>query len=370
MRRSFSRERRHWYDNRTLLFFLILMVYPIGLIGIWSRDSPVVKKMVYSAVGLFGWFWFCIISIAIFAALLGPDAYEKGQDAIAEKDWVRAVEQFERVEMSDDNYEKAQQQLKMARQKLAEIERKRKQVQAKAVSEVKSNVSGIVAGEDYYSVVLYDMNIETAGPDSVFQHQYKVIRDKPDGLPYDTLTSYVNVSDTTFDYYANDLGMALLTEDQQQENAYSHPPGYQRYVGNSNYGTWRTDSSGDSFWEFYGRYAFINAMFGYSRPIYRYGYDDYRDYYRGRSPYYGRPLSSGGYLYGSGSPSARKLNPTNNFSSKVQSRVSRSPSRYTSRASFRSNPNNRLTRSSTRISRSPSRSSSIRGGSSFGSGGK
>jgi hypothetical protein len=33
------------------------------------------------------------------------------------------------------------------------------------------------------------------------------------------------------------------------------------YVGNSNYGSWKTDSSGNSFWAWYGQYAFFSAMF-------------------------------------------------------------------------------------------------------------
>ena len=39
------------------------------------------------------------------------------------------------------------------------------------------------------------------------------------------------------------------------------------YVGNSNYGEWRRDSSGNSFWHWYGQYAFFSMMFG-NRPVY------------------------------------------------------------------------------------------------------
>lgn len=58
-------------------------------------------------------------------------------------------------------------------------------------------------------------------------------------------------------------------------------------VGNPTYGTWKTDSSGSSFWEFYGQYAFFSSLF--DRPVYYYHwsrhrppsyYHDYgRDYY-------------------------------------------------------------------------------------------
>jgi len=65
-------------------------------------------------------------------------------------------------------------------------------------------------------------------------------------------------------------------------------------VGNSNYGSWQKDSSGSSFWQFYGQYALfrdlLSPSYGYrGGPIYRdnwYGrprYSYYHDY--GRSTY-------------------------------------------------------------------------------------
>ncbi len=58
-------------------------------------------------------------------------------------------------------------------------------------------------------------------------------------------------------------------------------------VGNPQYGNWRENSSGQSFWHWYGQYAFFSSMFG--RPIYynRWAggrdYSYYHDY--GRSAY-------------------------------------------------------------------------------------
>ncbi|MEZ4761908.1 MAG: hypothetical protein R3C26_01485 [Calditrichia bacterium] len=66
------------------------------------------------------------------------------------------------------------------------------------------------------------------------------------------------------------------------------PPGYQ-YVGDERYGQWRTDNSGNSFWEFYGKYAMLQALLGgWNRPIYQ---DDWRDYHpsrRNNQPYFGK----------------------------------------------------------------------------------
>ena len=66
------------------------------------------------------------------------------------------------------------------------------------------------------------------------------------------------------------------------------PPGYQ-YIGNKRYGRWRQDSHGNSFWEFYGKYAFFSHLFGgFTRPIYRNDWNDYRRYNSMGRPYYGR----------------------------------------------------------------------------------
>lgn len=58
-------------------------------------------------------------------------------------------------------------------------------------------------------------------------------------------------------------------------------------MGNPNYGQWRTDSSGMSFWEWYGMYSlfsnlFDNRRYSYSSWSQRRGYSYYNDYGRNR----------------------------------------------------------------------------------------
>ena len=56
----------------------------------------------------------------------------------------------------------------------------------------------------------------------------------------------------------------------------SQGPGGQ-LVGNPHYGSWRTDSSGSSFWVWYGQYALISSLMGGSRIGYG-GWSGRRDY--------------------------------------------------------------------------------------------
>lgn len=60
------------------------------------------------------------------------------------------------------------------------------------------------------------------------------------------------------------------------------------YVGNSNYGQWKTGSNGSSFWQWYGQYAFFSMMFG-NRPVY---YDSWSSQ---RRPSYYHDRNRGAY---------------------------------------------------------------------------
>lgn len=209
--------------------------------------------------------------------------------------------------------------------------------------------------EKDFTIILYDMDIEGSWSKD-YKHRYKIITNGEDSLPKEKITEWYPVDEEFFDMHSKDMGMEIASKVDGKISKETAPPGYSNYVGNERYGNWRTDSSGNSFWEFYGRYAMISNMMGLmSGPLYRSHYYDYHSNYRGVRPYYG----TGTHTYGTFSPAAKKANPNfhqrmtsnSSFKSKVQSSVSRS--------------------SSARASRSGSRySSSSSRGRSFGGGGK
>ena len=185
-----------------------------------------------------------------------------------------------------------------------------------------------------YNIILEDMN--TSG--SIFPqfyHKYKVIIGEK--------TYYSDWEKVPESYYRqneNYLGMALMskTEDGYVTKTPS-PPGYQ-YVGNSRYGEWRTDSSGNSFWAFYGQYMFMTQMFSmFSRPIYRNDYTTYTQYRDSGRPYYGSSNQ-----YGTNGTITKQTNKNffqrkmakqkmkqSSFSDKVKQRIKRSQNTYHSR---------------------------------------
>jgi hypothetical protein len=188
-----------------------------------------------------------------------------------------------------------------------------------------------------YSIILQDMR-EDGNFFTEYYHKYKIIRaeeiPRSDSLDYrEEETRWYRVKDNEFKKYANLLGMVLVSKGKEgnvSEN--QRPPGYE-YVGDTRYGQWRTDSSGNTFWEWYGKYAFFSSMFGmFSGPVYRRDWDTYRDYDSSGRTYYGRNNQ-----YGTNGTATKRSNSTffdrqkerqaarqSAFSQKVKERTTRS----------------------------------------------
>ena len=163
-----------------------------------------------------------------------------------------------------------------------------------------------------YSVVLRDMDEDLFG----YSHQYQVAVGAPqpgsDELVYrEALLDWQQVDSGTYERYRPFLGMVILSKSpgRQRRSESAHPPGYQQ-VGDERYGQWRQDSSGRSFWEFYGQYALLShIMGGFGRPIYR---DDWNGYQESRSrgqTYYGPSTAGGSRTYGTNGSTTRQTNP-------------------------------------------------------------
>ncbi len=202
-----------------------------------------------------------------------------------------------------------------------------------------------------FTVILYDMDIEGTFL-KTFKHKYQVIKDSI-GKPEMTETGWHEVSKDFFLQHENNMGMEIASKSKDGKvSKTATPPGYSNYIGNSEYGTWRTGSNGGSFWEFYGKYAMMSSVFNLMTYPARYSYwNDYRSNYYGSRAYYG-PSASGRTAYGTSS----------NYSSKA-----RSSSTWNSKASNRNFKNrvrsstSRSTRSGSRYTRSSSRSRSFGG---------
>lgn len=212
--------------------------------------------------------------------------------------------------------------------------------------------------EQNYSIILLDM--DSRG--SKYYHMYNVIVEHPDTVLH-TTTDWEEVPDQYFDANVDNLGMEIVTKKDGVISKQASPAGYNHYVGNSRYGQWR-ERNGYSFWEFYGRYAFMSSMFNLMTYPARRDYWDgyYRGGYYGSRPYYG---PSGRTVYGTktytssgaGSKSTWGSKPSS-FKQSVRSEVKRSSSAKSSRSYSSNSQYSRTSRSSSRYSSSSSRSRS------------
>ncbi len=188
-----------------------------------------------------------------------------------------------------------------------------------------------------YSLILFDMKEEGNFFKSFF-HKYKITTGRKERgreeLVYESVeTDWMAVDESFYRKYENYLGMSILSKDSEGKiSDAAHPPGYQ-YVGDSRYGRWNRDSSGNSFWEFYGKYMFFSSLFNMATgSIFRNDYNDYRSYRDSGRPYYGPNKEYG--TYGSNTKKtnsdffqrrkAKDLSRKKSFDQRVSKRIGRS----------------------------------------------
>jgi hypothetical protein len=182
-------------------------------------------------------------------------------------------------------------------------------------------------GIEEYSIVLADMQ-ESGNFIKSYSHTYNVITPEKT-TPYGPLP----VPEKMYDHYKPYLGMTIWSQTKGETGENIAPPGY-AYVGDPRYGQWSQDSSGRSFWTFYGQYRLLSDLLGLGGRLFRDQYDTYRGYHSQRRPYYGpnRDFGTGGTL-------TRKQYPT--FFERQQARAS------ASRATFTDKVNQRIGRTRT-----------------------
>ncbi|NDY73608.1 hypothetical protein DO021_17840 [Desulfobacter hydrogenophilus] len=103
-------------------------------------------------------------------------------------------------------------------------------------------------------------------------------------------TGWEAVKASFYEQNLENLGMAILSKPygEFEPDSQAAPPGM-AYVGNSKYGEWKKDESGNSFWSWYGRYAFFSSLFFFPPHYYSYGsWNRWNTDYRYKKPYYGQ----------------------------------------------------------------------------------
>jgi hypothetical protein len=191
------------------------------------------------------------------------------------------------------------------------------------------------------SVILSEMRTE-GDLSSLHFHKYLVLAEqkKEDGSPdlQRTQTDWLQVPEDVYKEREPLLGMTVYSKKEGQTSDAALPPGYQ-YVGDSRYGSWQRDSSGNQVWHWLAGYAMLSYLTG-NRPIYD---RDYRRYRQERSMgrghvWYGPKDRKGSQSFGTKGTVTRNQRP-DFYQRRMQKEASQ-------KASFTDKVNNRLGRTS------------------------
>jgi len=182
--------------------------------------------------------------------------------------------------------------------------------QARLNGELRQHVDELYLSWDK---ILTDMEVKE-NETITLHHKYRKVRVRVESPrskkgTHSESEEWVQVSKKTYDTLKDKLGMSVARKaagkfENEAENL-AQPPGYSYIAapGQGNqYGQWRRDSYGGSFWAFYGQYMFMSHLFWGPTygPIYRNDYNSYRRSYTTGRTYYGR-TNTGRPRYGTNS---------------------------------------------------------------------
>ncbi len=179
-------------------------------------------------------------------------------------------------------------------------------------------------GIDTYSILLTDM-LEDGNFFKTYFHTYRVVAPAQDIS--DTIGP-TEVPSKVYDRFKPYLGMTIWSQKDGAPSENIAPPGY-AYVGDPNYGQWRQDSSGRSFWVFYGQYRLLSDLLNLGGGrIFRNQYDTYQGYRNRKRPYFGPNQT-----FGTGGSATRKHYP--GFFERQRAKTSLSKSTFAAKVNKR-----------------------------------
>lgn len=197
-----------------------------------------------------------------------------------------------------------------------------------------SAVKKSLADENTYSIILEDMREEGTFVKK-YSHKYLIV------IPENSWqTEWITVPENYYNSCLNLMGMALLSRKNGVFDNLAAPPGY-GFVDNPEYGRWRESDNSGSFWEFYGKYAFISNLFGgWYHPIYRTDFKTYKKYKNTRKVYFGskNQYGSSGHIVKQKKPGfyasrmASASSKKSSFANTVNSKIGRSKTGLRSRS--------------------------------------
>lgn len=110
-------NKSKWYDSKPLLIILLLILPPLGIIGIFKRNSVTWKKIVYTLIGVTSSIILFFLTVGIIGMIFFPiDYFKEGNENFYKGQYDKAEENYNKVPKDNIHYTDAQSQLTRIRQ--------------------------------------------------------------------------------------------------------------------------------------------------------------------------------------------------------------------------------------------------------------
>lgn len=109
---------KKWFNNKPLLIAFLFILPPVGVIGIFKRNSKLWKKLLYTFFALLS----SIVLLVVILATFNPiDYYKSGIENFNNRKYELAIKDFEKVGSKDENYKDAVSKIVIANKKIKEL---------------------------------------------------------------------------------------------------------------------------------------------------------------------------------------------------------------------------------------------------------
>lgn len=110
-------NRSKWYDSKPLLIILLIILPPLGIVGIFKRNSVTWKKIVYTLGGITSSIFLLLFTIGLIGVIFFPiDYFKDGNEYFYKGQYDKAIENYNKVPKDNIYYTDAQNQLSRIRQ--------------------------------------------------------------------------------------------------------------------------------------------------------------------------------------------------------------------------------------------------------------
>lgn len=126
---------KKWFDNKPLLITFLFILPPVGVFGIFKRNSKLWKKLLYTFFALLSSIVLLVVILAIFNPI---DYYKSGIENFNSGKYELAIKDFEKVGSKDKNYKEAVSKIEISKKKLEDLKLKTEQEQIQLIKNLKS----------------------------------------------------------------------------------------------------------------------------------------------------------------------------------------------------------------------------------------